>query len=62
MGGGSYRSVKMGVLVDNSVIIDMGGANMISADRYEELSELKRLNAKSYNVFLTVKSVKKGRR
>lgn len=32
------------------ILIDLGGSNFINGDSYEELEELKRLNAKSYSV------------
>lgn len=32
------------------IVMDLGGANMINEKSHEELDELKRLNAKSYNV------------
>ena len=32
------------------IILDLGGSNFINKDSYDELAELKRLNAKSYSV------------
>lgn len=34
------------------IVMDLGGSNMITKDSYEELKELKRLNAKSYSVIV----------
>jgi len=34
------------------IIMDIGGSSMISSNSYDELNELKRLNAKSYNVIV----------
>lgn len=42
------------------IIMDLGGASNINDSRYEELSELKRLNAKSYNVIFDSEISKPG--
>lgn len=34
------------------ILMDLGGSNMINGESYEELNELKRLNAKSYSVIV----------
>lgn len=42
------------------ILIDLGGSNFINGESYEELEELKRLNAKSYSVIFDSEISKEG--
>lgn len=47
----SFKEIlKLYNIEQHFIIMDLGGANFINGDSYEELAELKRLNAKSYSV------------
>jgi len=49
----SFREVLRKYGIDQHfIIIDLGGANMINTESAEELKEIKRLNAKSYNLII----------
>lgn len=42
------------------IIMDLGGSSLISEDRHEELSDVRRLNAKSYNIIFDSEITEEG--